>query len=81
MRRPLSLLVALVLAAVPKKGAAYAGELPETAGRLSKRIVLKVSSSGATGRARLQCADTRVGLSSRFTITTCLRSATARAAR
>jgi hypothetical protein len=81
MRRPRSLLIALALAALlagafpalliaasPKKGGTYAGELSETAGRISKRVVLKVSSTGATGRARLQCADTRIGLSSKFTI-------------
>jgi hypothetical protein len=59
---------ALLSAAAPTKGGTYTGELAETAGRLEKRIVLKVSSSGATGRARLACGDTRIGLSSKFSI-------------
>lgn len=56
------------LGAAPKKGGAYVGELPETSTRLSKRVVLKVSRSGKVGRARLQCASTRVGLTRRFQI-------------
>ena len=59
---------ATALAASPKKGRSYVGELPETAARLEKRLVLKVSASGTTGRARLACGDTRVGLSSKFEI-------------
>ena len=67
-------LLALGLAATPalgsppKKGGAYVGELPETAARLEKRLVLKVSPSGTTGRVRLACGDTRVGVSSKFDI-------------
>lgn len=66
--------LALAIAAVPalgsppKKGGSYVGELPETPARLEKRLVLKVSASGTTGRARLACGDTRVGLSSKFNI-------------
>jgi hypothetical protein len=56
------------LGSPPKKGGAYVGELPETAARLEKRVVLKVSPSGATGRVRLACGDTRVGVSSKFDI-------------
>src|SRR3954454_19282338 len=75
--RPLLLvlsLLALAIAAVPafavgpKKGGAYVGELPETAARLEKRLVLKVSPSGKTGSVRLACGDTRVGVSSKFDI-------------
>ena len=61
-------LPAMVEAAAPKKGGAYTGLVPETAARLEKRLVLKVSSSGSTGRVRLACGDTRIGLSSKFTI-------------
>lgn len=66
----LALAIAAVpaLAVAPKKGGSYVGELPETAARLEKRVVLKVSPSGTTGRVRLACGDTRVGLSSKFTI-------------
>jgi len=64
----LVVLVAPALGAAPKKGGTYVGELPETAARLEKRVVLKVSPSGATGRVRLACGDTRVGLSSKFDI-------------
>jgi hypothetical protein len=64
----LVILVAPALGAAPKKGGSYVGELPETAARLEKRIVLKVSPSGTTGRARLACGDTRVGLSGKFDI-------------
>jgi hypothetical protein len=64
----LVVLVAPALGAAPEKGGSYVGELPETAARLEKRIVLKVSPSGATGRARLACGDTRVGLSAKFEI-------------
>jgi hypothetical protein len=66
--------LALALAAVPAlgspptKGGSYVGELPETAARLEKRVVLKVSPTGTTGRARLACGNTRVGLSSKFDI-------------
>jgi hypothetical protein len=56
----------VVAAATPKKGS-YVGTLPETSTRLEKRLVLKVSSSG-TGRVRLECSGTRVGLSSEFEI-------------
>ena len=59
---------ATAVAASPKKGASYVGELSETTARLSKRVVLKVSSSGTTGRVRLECSNTRVGVSSKFTI-------------
>src|SRR3954447_7263332 len=64
----LAIAAAPALAAAPKKGGSYVGELPETAARLEKRIVLKVSPSGDTGRARLACGDTRVGLSSKSDI-------------
>jgi hypothetical protein len=64
----LAILVAPALGAAPTKGASYVGELPETAARLGKRVVLKVSPSGTTGRARLACGDTRVGLSSKFDV-------------
>jgi hypothetical protein len=64
----LVVLVAPALGAAPAKGGSYVGELPETAARLEKRIVVKVSPSGTTGRARLACGDTRVGLSSKFDI-------------
>ena len=59
---------ATALGEAPQKGGAYVGELPETAARLEKRVVLKVSPSGKTGRARLACGDTRVGVSSKFDI-------------
>jgi len=62
-------LPSLVAAAAPKKGASYTGELSDTASRLGKRVVLKVSSSGTTGRVRLECSGTRIGLSSKFAIT------------
>ena len=66
----LALAIAAVpaFAAPPKKGGSYVGVLPETTARLEKRVVLKVSASGATGRVRLACGDTRVGLSSKFDI-------------
>ena len=76
-RRPVLLalaLFALAIAAVPafavgpKKGGTYVGELPETAARLPKRVVMKVSPDGTTGRARLACGKTRVGVSSKFEI-------------
>jgi hypothetical protein len=60
--------VAPALGASPAKGGSYVGELPETAARLEKRVVLKVADSGTTGRVRLSCGDTRVGLSSKFEI-------------
>ena len=59
---------AMVGAAAPKKGASYTGELKETQSRGSKRVVLKVSSSGKTGRVRLECSGTRFGVSSKFSI-------------
>ena len=62
------LLAAPALAAGPAKGGTYVGLVPETAARLEKRVVLKVSPSGNTGRVRLACGDTRVGVSSKFTI-------------
>jgi hypothetical protein len=62
------LLAAPALAVGPAKGGSYVGLVPETAARLEKRIVLKVSPSGATGRVRLSCGNTRVGLSSKFKI-------------
>ena len=61
-------LPSLVAAAAPKKGASYVGELPENASRISKRVVLKVSSKGTTGKVRLECGGTRVGVSSKFSI-------------
>jgi hypothetical protein len=57
----------LVGAATPRKGKSYVGELSENASRISKRVVLKVSSSG-TGRVRLECGGTRIGVSSKFAI-------------
>ena len=54
-------------AATPRKGKSYVGELSENASRISKRVVLKVSSSG-TGRVRLECGGTRIGVSSKFPI-------------
>jgi len=59
---------ATALGEAPAKGGTYVGLLPETAARLEKRIVLKVSPSGTTGTARLACGATRVGVSSKFTI-------------
>jgi len=56
----------IVAAATPKKGS-YVGSLPESSTRLEKRLVMKVSASG-TGRVRLECGGTRVGLSSKFEI-------------
>jgi hypothetical protein len=64
----LAALVAPALAAPPKKGASYVGELPDNGARISKRVVLKVSKSGTTGRVRLECGGTRIGLSSKFDI-------------
>jgi hypothetical protein len=64
----LAIAAAPALAAAPKKGGAYVGELPETAARLEKRVVLKVSPAGTTGRVRLACGATRVGVSSKFDI-------------
>jgi hypothetical protein len=57
----------VVVAATPKKGSSYVGELKETLGRVGKRVVLKVSDKGI-GRVRLECGGTRFGLSSRFEI-------------
>ena len=57
----------VVLAAAPKKGGTYVGLVPETAARLEKRLVLKVSDAGI-GTVRLACGDTRVGLSRKFEI-------------
>jgi hypothetical protein len=57
----------IVVAATPKKGSSYVGELPETLARVGKRVVLKVSDNG-TGRVRLECGGTRFGLSSKFEI-------------
>jgi hypothetical protein len=57
----------IVVAATPKKGSSYVGELPETLSRVGKRVVLKVSDKG-TGRVRLECGGTRFGLSSKFDI-------------
>ena len=51
----------LVGAATPRKGKSYVGELSENASRIGKRVVLKVSSSG-TGRVRLECGGTRIGV-------------------
>lgn len=61
-------LPSVVAAAAPKKGRSYTGTLSETGSRISKRVVLKVSSSG-TGRVRLECGGTRIGVSSKFSIT------------
>ncbi len=58
----------VVGAAAPKKGASYTGELKENQSRISKRVVLKVSSSGKTGKVRLECGGTRIGVSSKFSI-------------
>jgi hypothetical protein len=58
----------VVGAAAPKKGGAYVGELSGTLSRGAKRVVLKVSSSGKTGRVRLECSGTRFGVSSKFSI-------------
>jgi hypothetical protein len=58
---------AIAVAASPKKGHSYVGTLPETLGRVGKRVVLKVSDTG-TGRVRLECGGTRFGLSSKFEI-------------
>jgi hypothetical protein len=55
-------------AAQPAKGGAYVGKLSETAARSEKRVVLKVASSGKTGRVRLSCSSTRAGLSGKFDI-------------
>ncbi|MBA3264714.1 MAG: hypothetical protein H0T69_20045 [Thermoleophilaceae bacterium] len=57
----------IVTAATPKKGSSYVGTLSGTSFRLEKRVVLKVSDSG-TGRVRLSCSDTRIGVSSKFAI-------------
>jgi hypothetical protein len=57
----------VVVAATPKKGGGYVGELKETLSRVGKRVVLKVSTKG-TGRVRLECGGTRFGLSSKFEI-------------
>jgi hypothetical protein len=62
------LCVAPALGASPSKGGSYVGLVPETAARLEKRLLLKVSESGTTGRVRLSCGDTRIGLSSKFDI-------------
>jgi hypothetical protein len=42
------------VAATPKKGSSYVGELKQTAARVGKRVVLKVSDKGI-GRVRLEC--------------------------
>ena len=62
------LIPGVVGASPPKKGGSYVGDLAETSARISKRVVLKVSPAGTTGRVRLACGDTRVGLSSKFDI-------------
>jgi hypothetical protein len=58
----------VVAVAAPKKGASYTGSLSDTGSRISKRVVLKVSSKGTTGRVRLECGGTRIGVSSKFSI-------------
>jgi hypothetical protein len=77
MARPILIalaLLALAIAAVPafavapKKGGAYVGVIPVSVSAGEKRIVLKVSSSGKTGKARLSCSGTRFGTSSKFDI-------------
>jgi hypothetical protein len=55
----------IVVAATPKKGSSYVGELPETLSRVGKRVVMKVSDK-RIGRVRLECGGTRFGLSSKF---------------
>ena len=75
-RRPLLIALALFLAIAavpafavgPKKGASYVGVRPAGTTSGEKRVVLKVSSSGKTGRARLSCSGTRFGASSPFDI-------------
>jgi hypothetical protein len=57
---------AIAVAASPKKGHSYVGELPGTLSRVSKRVVMKISDKGI-GRVRLECGGTRSGLSSKFT--------------
>jgi hypothetical protein len=57
----------IALAVSPKRNASYIGVLSETAGRLKKRVVLKVAKDGSA-RARLECANTRSGLTAKFQI-------------
>jgi hypothetical protein len=56
------------LAAHPKKGGSYVGTLPEKAGRLSKRVVVKVSGTGKSAGLRLECSSTRSGTIKKFKI-------------
>jgi hypothetical protein len=57
----------IALAVSPKRNASYIGVLSEAAGRLKKRVVLKVAKDGSA-RARLECANTRSGLTAKFAI-------------
>jgi hypothetical protein len=50
---------ALALAASPKKGATYVGQKGGGTSSLIKKISIKVSSSGKTGRAFLYCGSSR----------------------
>ena len=59
--------VPIALAVSPKRNASYVGRLAEAAGRLKKRVVLKVAKDGSA-RARLDCSDARSGLTSKFQI-------------
>ena len=61
-------LPSVVAAAAPKKGGSFVGNMSETSSRISKRVVLKVSSKGTTGVVRLECGGTRIGVSSKFSI-------------
>lgn len=55
-------------ASAPAKGASYVGELAGTQTRVSKRVVMKVSSNGRSATARLSCNGTRFGTLPRFKI-------------
>jgi hypothetical protein len=57
----------IALAVSPKRNASYVGRLSEAAGRLKKRVVVKVAKDGSA-RARLECAGTRAGLTAKFAI-------------
>src|SRR5712691_256505 len=56
------------LAAHPKKGGSYVGTLSEKTGRSSKRVVVRVGSSGKSASLRLECSSTRAGTIKRFKI-------------
>ena len=59
---------AISLAAAPAKGPTFAGELPGTQSRVSKRVVMKVAKDHRSATARLFCGGTSFGTLPRFKI-------------